>query len=181
MKGWTHLDRLLTGAALLITFALVGHRLYEHFRFEHAADQVFTNITAVADAVSTYHSNTGRWFPVSRGENSRMRVFLDPFHEAVPEYQGLNQEWLWRENNFGMVLQLVRFDPKLDQAIPIHLFLKSYQLNQPYLRVLTDYGPGNQAETEVLIRVQNKLPEGSVAEVDDHYYVIDLRRLMNAG
>ena len=49
----------------------------------------------------------------------------------------------------------------------VHLFDSPFQSNDPYLRVLLDYGQLGQAETETLIRVQERLPTGSIAELDD--------------
>ncbi len=178
MKTWTRFDILLVIMPLALALLLGGHRIYEHVRYERAADQVEENITEIATAVSSFHYQTGNWFPAA--SNARqVRVYLDPFHVQGMDYQGLDQELLWRENNFGMVLQLVRFDPALDRAIPIHIFDVPFETGEPYLRVLIDYGANMPVEREILLRVQSRLPDKSLAEIDDHYYVIDLRRLVN--
>ncbi|MCB1646906.1 MAG: hypothetical protein KDI36_15710 [Pseudomonadales bacterium] len=179
MKGWTKADLLLTGLAILLSVSMLGYRGFQQIRYELEADKVAQNILAVADAVKQFHDNTGRWFPKPKETETRMRVYLDPFHETTPDYQGLNQEWLWRENNFGMVLQLVKFSPDFDTSLTRHLFAKPFLNHQPYLRILLDNSPKSLDEMEILFRVQNRLPEGSIANVDDNYYVVDLRRLIN--
>ncbi|MEK9823965.1 MAG: hypothetical protein VW840_17500, partial [Gammaproteobacteria bacterium] len=66
-----------------------------------------------------------------------------------------------------------------DRAFPLHLFEVPYQQDEPYLRVLLDYGARGQVETEIMMRVQEQLPDGILGEVDDHYYVVDLRKLID--
>ncbi|XOV86925.1 MAG: hypothetical protein ACFHX7_18410 [Pseudomonadota bacterium] len=170
---------MLMGLAIVLTVSMLGYRAYQHIRYELEADQVTQNIQAVADAVKQFHDNTGRWFPKPKETETRMRVYLDPFHESTPDYQGLNQEWLWRENNFGMVLQLVKFAPGVDTSLTRHLFAEPFRKYEPYLRVLLDNGPKSLDEAEILVRVQNRLPDGSIAIVDDNYFVVDLRRLIH--
>lgn len=177
---WTRLELVLISTAVLLSLLMLGYRSYQYFQFENAADQITSRILQIAGAVETYHEKTGRWFPIDPETNSEIRVFPDPFDDKMPEYQGLDQTVLDRESNSGVILQLVRFSPDRNQSVPVHLFDSPFQANDPYLRVLLDYGQLNQAESETLIRVQERLPAGSIAELDDHYYVIDIRRFFNA-
>jgi hypothetical protein len=176
---WTRLELTLVSLAVLLSLLMLGHRTYQHLYFENAADQITSRILQIAGAVETYHEKTGHWFPMNPETNSEIRVFPDPFDDEMPEYQGLDQTVLEREGNAGVILQLVRFAPDQYQAVPVHLFSSPFKANEPYLRVLLDYGQLNQAETETLIRVQARLPAGAIAELDDHYYVIDIRRFFN--
>lgn len=176
---WTRLELTLVSLAVLLSLLMLGHRTYQHLYFENAADQITSRILQIAGAVETYHEKTGRWFPMDAKTNSEIRVFPDPFDDEMSEYQGLDQAVLERGSNSGVILQLVRFAPGQYHAVPPHLFESQFQENEPYLRVLLDYGQLNQAETEMLMRVQARLPAGAIAELDDHYYVIDIRRFFN--
>lgn len=177
---WTRLDILLTALALLLAALMLAHTGYEFIRADRAADQVWENIQGVSSAVERYRQKTGMWFPPTESGKFAGRVFPDPFHPDGAKYQGLDEKLLWFENNFGIISQLTRFDPAVDRTIPANLFEKPFLPGEPYLRVLVDYGKQNQVEESILLRVQTRLPEGALAELDDHYYVIDLRRLINA-
>ena len=176
---WTRFELLLASMAVLLTVLMLGHRTQQYLYFENAADDITSNITLIAKSVETYHSKTQRWFPIDTETNAELFVFPDPFNIGTLEYQGLDKSVLKREANAGIILQLVRFTPEINQAVPVHLFDTPFQLNDPYLRVLLDYGQLNQAETETLMRVQERLPAGAIAELDDHHYVIDIRRLFH--
>jgi hypothetical protein len=176
---WNRFELLLVFIAVLLTVVMLGYRTQQHLRLENAADDITSKIFQVAEAAETYHEKTQRWFPVDAETNAEILVFPNPFDDDQPEYQGLDKAVLEREGSTGVILQLVRFAPELDNAVPVHLFDSPFQSNDPYLRVLLDYGQLGQAETETLIRVQERLPTGSIAELDDHHYVIDIRRLFN--
>lgn len=176
---WTRFELVLVAIAVLLSVMMLGYRTQQYLYFENAADDITSNIFEVAQAVETYHEKTQRWFPIDVETNTRILVFPDPFHAGKLEFQGINKAVLDRQANAGVILQLVRFAPELNHAVPVHLFDSPFQPNDPYLRVLLDYGELNQAETETLMRVQERLPVGTIAELDDHHYVIDIRRLFN--
>ncbi|MFT7246004.1 MAG: hypothetical protein ACI82A_003375 [Candidatus Azotimanducaceae bacterium] len=177
---WTRFDLLLVSLAVLLMVLMIGYRTEQNLYFANAADDVTSKIAQVAEAVETYHDKTNRWFPMGGATNEEILVFPNPFDHDLPEYQGLDKTVLERKGNYGIILQLVRFSPELNNAVPVHLFNVPFQPSDPYLRVLLDYGQINQRETETLKRVQARLPIGSFAEIDDHHYVIDIRRLFNA-
>lgn len=177
---WTKLELSLVSIAVLLTVLTLGYRTYQHFYFERAAREVTGHIYEIAKATKNYEQKTGRWFPLESTDGRSVQIFPDPFHDDSPTYQGLNEAILERENNHGIVLQLAQFTTSQNATMPVHLFNVPYQRGQPYLRVLIDYGDQSQVETEILMRVQKKLPSGSIAERDDHYYVIDLRELSDA-
>jgi len=176
---WTRLDLALVASALVISLAVIAYRVSQHTRFENAAADIISNVYTVAGAVNQFHGNTGRWFPAGTTGEDRTQVYPDPFHPDAKPYQGLAAETLSRDNNAGLVIQLVEFQPEADPAFPVHLFSQPYRAGEPYLRILLDYGERGQTETEILIRAQNRLPANIIGEVDDHYYVIDLRRLID--
>ena len=150
----------------------------DELRLTSAANQTAENIHAITAAVRHYHSNTGRWFPEQEGQETQTQapqMYIDIFNKNKFHYQGLDERWLWRENNQGLVLQLVRFDS--NSSLPTHLFDAHYKNDEPYLRILLDYGERFAIESEILMRVQKQLPDGALAEIDDHYYIVDLRRL----
>ena len=176
---WTKLDLVLVACAVLISLAVIVNRFSQHYQFESAARELADNIYSVAESVGKYHDKTGDWFPASNGSSGEMLVYPDPFNPGAKPYQGIPAEVLSRQNNAGLVMQLVRFQPESDSAFPVHLFEVSFRAGEPYLRILLDYGARGQAETEILMRVQERLPSGIVGEVDDHYFIVDLRRLIN--
>lgn len=177
--AWTRLDFILVSAAVLISLAVISYRVSQHTRFETDATSITTNIETVAAAVEKYRGNTGRWFPVDLENSTSVLVYPDPFRPGAKPYQGLPAEILSRDNNAGLVMQLVRFEPEADPVFPVHLFDRPYEAGEPYLRILLDYGKRGQTETEILMRAQSRLPANSIGEVDDHYYVVDLRRLIS--
>ena len=63
-------------------------------------------------------------------------MYIDIFNKNKFHYQGLDERWLWRENNQGLVLQLVRFD----SLAPYPFIRAHYKNDEPYLRILLDYG-----------------------------------------
>ena len=176
---WNRLELLLVGLAVTMTILLIGHRSYQHLYLERATDQISANIHDIAKGIQTYHRKTGRWFPKDVNGSGSIRVFPDPFHPNSPDYQGLEASSFDRASNYGVVLQLVRFDPTKDTVVPVHLFEAPFARDEPYLRLLLDYGERSQVETEILIRVQARLPLHAIGEVDDHYYVVDIRRLFD--
>ncbi|MGB0692978.1 MAG: hypothetical protein ACPGPD_09710 [Pseudomonadales bacterium] len=176
---WTRMDLAAVALASLISVFVIAYRSWLHYEYETAANQVTANVLAVAASVHDFHENTGRWFPMATGRKDRVQAYPDPFHPDARPYQGLDVERLRRENNSGLVLQLVRHQPRKDRAFPLHLFEVPYQQDEPYLRVLLDYGGRGQVETEIMMRVQEQLPDGILGEVDDHYYVVDLRKLID--
>lgn len=177
---WTLLDLIAVASAALLSLAIAGYRGWQHYEMEMAAHLVTDNILAVARTVDEYHAQTGRWFPPGESAAPVVKIYPDPFNADAKPYQGLDIKRLRRENNAGMVMQLVQFQPKRDRSLPLHLFEVPYLPDQPYLRILLDYGSRGQVETEILMRVQEKLPESILGEIDDHYYVVDLRRLLSA-
>ena len=179
--SWTKWDLTLVTLALSVAFVIAGYRGWQHYQLEKAAIEVTTNVFEVAGSVKDFRSKTGQWFPASNGESARVRIYPDPFSPDARPYQGLETELLSRDKNTGLTLQLVRFEPSKDRLFPIHLFDTPYQKDEPYLRVLLSYGRLGQVETEIMMRVQSKLPPGSLGEIDDHYYVIDMRKLINDG
>lgn len=176
---WTRLDFGLTMLALLLALLVLGHRAYELFYLNSAAGQVMGNIEQVAESVEKYHNKTGRWFPPADTNWSGAQVYPDPFHHDRTRYQGLDEELLWFEHNFGIVLQLIRFDAAGVLTVPANLFEQPFRFDEPYLRVLLDYDSEGRVEIEILDRLESRLPQGALAELDDHYYVIDLRRIID--
>jgi len=179
--AWTRLDRVLVVIPIVLFLMVLGWRAYVLLQLNDAADQVAENIRSVAKAAENYQAGTGRWFPLDAeevGGARRVMIYMDVFDESNPSYQGLNDAWLRRENNSGLVLQLVKYELETSD-LPGHLFAVPYVDGEPYLRVLLDYGSRFLAESEIMLRVQALLPAGAIAEVDDHYYVVDLRRLVN--
>ena len=176
MKTWTRLDLLAVGTALLISLVMLGDRLYTHLKLEQSAGSVAINLFAIADAVNEYHEHTGRWFPEELDDRP-LNIFPDPFHENSPSYQGLNEAWMLRENNAGLLLQLVRFDPDIETQI--HLFDAPLREHEVYLRILLDYDDEGKIESESMILLRNQLPQNTMVQIDDHYFAIDMKRLFN--
>jgi hypothetical protein len=174
----TRLDLLLIGIALVLTVVALTWRGLEYWRINSQTDEVFQNILAVAHAVHEYHDSTGRWFPEENDEGRPVQLYPDPFHhrKISTSYQGLDERWLWLENNYGMVLQLIKFDESRVR-ISRYLFDESLGDGEPYIRILLDYGKNSQTETRLLMQLQDKLPAGAMIELDDHYFVIDVRQL----
>lgn len=176
---WTRLDLAVVLTAALISATVISYRTWQHLTFGFAAKEILETITTVATTVEQYRKKSGDWFPPSEAGDRRVQVYPDPFNPNAKPYQGLDTELLSQENNAGLVIQLARFQHGVTTDFPVHLFHEPYLDGEPYLRVLLDYGKRGQVETEILIRVQDALPDHVFGEVDDHYYVIDLRRLMN--
>lgn len=172
---WTRLDVTLVVVPLIVAALFIGNRLYGEFRLYRAATQVVEHIESIAGAVETFHDHTGRWFP------DGMRVYLSRFTEEPGSYQGIQPEWLYLENNAGMVMELVRYDAIRDRNLPYHLFAEPFQTGEPYMRILLDYGESHREEAVVLSRVHDKLPAKSMSKVNDHLYILDLRRVIDAG
>ena len=174
----TRLDGLLISIALSLACLALVYRGYEYWVLDQRADQVIENIENVAKAVHHYHEQTGRWFPVEQ-EDRPAQIYPDPFHHSIMSttYQGLDERWLWLENNFGMVLQLVRFEIDSETRVTQHVFDESMKDGEPYLRLLLDYGKRSKTDTRVLMALQDRLPAGALSELDDHYYVLDIRNL----
>lgn len=177
--SWTRFEVSMISLALLLGFSMLSYRTYQHIYFERAASQIVANINQIADAVENYEKRTGDSFPLSADGESYIRLFPDPFSSATVDFQGVDAELFDRANNHGIVLQLVRFSVQRDRPVPIHLFETPYQVGEPYLRLLLQYGSQGQVESEILIRAQNRMPAFSIGEIDDHYYVVDLRRFIN--
>lgn len=180
MRSWNRLDILLIGFALLVILAVLGQRVFQHQQLSAEAEEVHGNIISSADAVEKFFRNTNSWFPSVDQQNAITRVYNDPFNDNEVIYQGLDLTRLSIDANHGLVLQLVRYDSSLDGVVPKHLFETPFGNGDPYLRILTDYGSQATREAEVLKRVQSRLPAQSIAEVDDHLYIVDLRRLIHA-
>ncbi len=172
----TRLDLGLAGIALLITLLLIAHQITRDLSLQSQAREVAANITAVAETVSIYYQKTGRWFP---DNPNNQRIYDNPFDESAVPYQGLDVTRLHRDANAGMVLQLVRYEPTIDRAFFRHPFRVPLAPGEPFLRVLLDYGSSGQTETLVLLRLQELLPPESLVEIDDHYFIIDIRALIN--
>ncbi len=172
----TRLDILLIGVALTLTALALAWRGLEVRQIAQQASDVDSNIQAVAAAVHQYHEETGQWFPEEQTEDRPAQIYPDPFHHHLrpTSYQGLDERWLWFENNHGMLLQLVRFS---GNSLSPHLFNETFKEGEPYLRILLDYGLQEQSETHILMRLERELPQGSIVELDDHYFVIDIRQL----
>ena len=174
MKNWTRSDLAMTAVAILASLSVVGFGLLQQSATHGSAMKVVANIESIAAGVAVHHQQTGQWFP-----DEAIRVFPDPFREEPQHFQGVDPQWLAPENNDGLVLQLVRFDPESDLVHKQRLFSDPYRQNEPYIRILMDYGPNRQVELTRLRDVRNLLPEGSMISVDDLYYVIDLRRIVH--
>lgn len=174
MRTWNPLAATLAILPIVIASGLIAHRIYQQATLAQAAGELTDNIYAVAGAVHRYHDNTGEWFPdaaVTHGS----ALYINPFDDNAEPYQGLDTRHLWRENNHGVVLQLKGFTA--NQALPAHTFATPFSPGEPYLRLLLEYSERGQIQSEILLRVQANLPPGVLAELDDHYYVIDLRSL----
>ena len=74
----------------------------------------------------------------------------------------------------GLVLQLVRFDS--NELLPTFIRC-TLQKRRTLPQVLLDYGERFAIESEILMQVQKQLPDGALAGIDDHYYIVDLGRL----
>jgi hypothetical protein len=152
----------------------LGITFFKQAELHSSARQVVENIESIAAAVAVHHQHAGKWFP-----DKDIHVFPDPFREEPQHFQGVNPQWLARDNNFGMVLQLVRFDPDPYGLIKQQLFSKPYLENDPYIRILLGYGASEQVALARLREIRLRLPENSMIRVDDHYYVVDLRRIIH--
>jgi hypothetical protein len=58
-----------------------------------------------------------------------------------------------------------------------HGFNSRFQSDDPYLRILLDYGSEHQRERAILRQLQQELNNGVLAKLDDHLFVLDLRGL----
>jgi hypothetical protein len=179
MPSWTRLDRLLIVLAFVFPGWVITSMLLARADTYIAEEQVLANITAVAGTVRDYHQATGRWFPLVPHGNRAVRVYLNPFDDLAPDYQNLNNEWLWRENNHGMVLQLVGYDEPRDRWLGSHQFKLPFKQGEPYIRILVDYGSAGDTETAILRRLETEFAAGLLAKLDDHLYVLDIRGLVN--
>jgi hypothetical protein len=175
-RTWTRLDILCVGVGLLLLFSLIGERLYIELEATLQSADVIENINSISKAVHKQKSATSTWFPP--GVKKR-HIYIDPFAEQPNIYQGLDARLLWREENYGIVLQLIRFDESYEFEIDSNTFSSPLKTGQPYLRLLLDYGVKTRHETAILRKVEHKLEKASLSQIDDHLYVLDLRALTN--
>ena len=177
--SWTKFELTMISLALLLGFSMISYRSYQHYYYESAAEQLVANIEKIASSVANYEKRTGRYFPISADGEAFVRLYPNPFDSVSVDFQGVDAALFDRGNNNGIVLQLVRFDLARDRPVSVHLFETPYQVGEPYLRLLLQYGSQGQVESEILIRAQSRMPLFSLGEIDDHYYVVDLRRFLD--
>ncbi|MFT7685263.1 MAG: hypothetical protein ACI9FB_000606 [Candidatus Azotimanducaceae bacterium] len=178
-KVWTRWDRVLLALAFAFPVYALGSQVMTRLDVYFAENQVFSNVQAIAGVVHTYRRSTGRWFPAADNGRSEVRVYLNPFDDVAPDYQNLNYEWLWRENNHGMVLQLVSYDEERDLWLSEYPVEHSFKQGEPYLRILLDSGVMGELESAILRRLESEFDTSLLAKLDDHLYVLDIRTLGN--
>ncbi|MFT4721580.1 MAG: hypothetical protein ACI9SB_002757 [Candidatus Azotimanducaceae bacterium] len=178
-NGWTRLDLMAVTLALVFPIITTGSLITTYLQSYWAETQVLSNVEGIAGVLREYHQATGRWFPLPDTEHDQARLYLNPFDDNAPQYQKLNEEWLWRENNHGMVLQLVNYDEVKDRWLSEQVFLRPFQHGEPYLRILLDYGDAGGQESNILRRLEDEYAEDILAKLDDHLYVLDLRVIVN--
>jgi hypothetical protein len=176
-ESWSRLEVLLLVLALCFPVGAGTSHFYNEMQTRVAGTQVVKNVRAIAASTNAYHNATDRWFPVSAKGHARLRVFPNPFDEHTTEYQSLDKALFARENNHGMVLQLVSYDENKDGWLNDHGFNSRFQSDDPYLRILLDYGSEHQRERAILRQLQQELNNGVLAKLDDHLFVLDLRGL----
>jgi hypothetical protein len=175
-RNWTQLDVLCVGVGLLLLFSLIGQRLYIELEATLQSADVIENINSVSKVVHKQKSATSTWFPP---DIRKRHTYIDPFAEQPYIYQGLDERLLWREENYGIVLQLVRFDESYEFEIDSNTFSSPLKDGEPYLRLLLDYGIKTRHETAIMRKIERKLEKTSLSRIDDHLYVLDLRALTN--
>ena len=174
----TKLDILFGAVAVGLTVLLLGTRLFNYMQLQSDADEMYRNLQSISTAVHEFKAQTGEWFPEATSA-SAMFSFPDPFNfpRVSDQYQGLEDQWFSTENNHNMIVQLVRFDSERANRVTRHLFQHALSDGEPFIRILLPYGNETTTDTRILLMLQDQLPPQSLAEVDDHYFVLDLRQL----
>ena len=175
---WTKFDVALVLSAVIVLVAMLSVRIYTEVQIDQAAKVVIANIRAINKVVHDQYLNTGRWFPKQTENDDRNHtlVYLDPFTANPPVYQNLDESWLRRESNYGIVLQLVRHDVTNDHVVDTNIFPDQLKTGEPYLRLLVEYGAGADLETAILHKAANQFGD-LLVKIHNHLYVLELREL----
>ncbi len=176
----TRLDTFLVSLAVGLTILLLCTRLFNYLQLQAEADQIHSNIQAIAETVHEFKEQTGQWFPQKAA--SEEYTFPDPFryHHVATKYQGLEERWFTPGQNHGIIIQLVRFDSSKESRLTRHIFETALKNGEPYIRMLLHNRDSMETKSTVVMMLQNKLPAGTLAEINDHYFVVDIRELQDA-
>lgn len=179
---WTRLDLLLVIFPLAVGFVITAERIHVGYGLASQASQVTENIDRIANAVEKYRANTGSWFPPLNEDEPRADsnlVYLNVFDMEAEVFQGLLDEWFYIENNAGLILQLARFHADTAPIVAKHTFDRPFAEGDPYLRLMIGYGDRMPEEDRILSMVRERMPAGSFVRIDDHFYLIDLREVID--